>query len=153
MGAIINPPGISLKWFNMSLHTQLFPAPLFAIIHILALGTIQSSLNSLIGKELPSNSTFFLHTHRTACGKLIIHAHPFNKGAEKENPSSQHKHNKIDLQVISSLHYFIDFGKITELEEYLIELCAITIPTSKGIVYHISSSIQKRGPPFEPIFI
>ena len=52
------------------------------------------------------NSTFFLHSHRTACGKLIVHAHPFNKHAESEDASSQHKHNKIDLQVISSLDYF-----------------------------------------------
>lgn len=99
------------------------------------------------------NSTFFLHTHRTACGKIIVHAHPFNKGAEKENPISQHTHNKIDLQVISSIHYFIDTDRIIQSEEYLSGINTIIIPSSKGIVCHISSSIQKRGPPTEPSFI
>jgi hypothetical protein len=53
------------------------------------------------------NSTFFIHSHRTVCGKVIIHAHPFNKHAEKESPKSQHEHNKVDLQAISSLNYFL----------------------------------------------
>ena len=53
------------------------------------------------------NSTFFLHSHRTSCGKVIIHAHPFNKHAESKDASSQHEHNKVDLQVISSLDYFL----------------------------------------------
>jgi choline kinase len=52
------------------------------------------------------NSTFFLHSHRTACGKVIVHAHPFNKGAEKEDPLDQHQHSKFDLLFISSLDNF-----------------------------------------------
>lgn len=53
------------------------------------------------------NSTYFLHTHRTACGKIIVHAHPFNKGAEKDNPISQHQHNKIELNQFNSIDYYI----------------------------------------------
>lgn len=94
------------------------------------------------------NSTFFLHTHRTACGKLIVHAHPFNKNAEKENPSSQHEHNKIDLQVISSIDYFtfsqtlinLDYNPVFETE-FLVNLCLYS--NSK-----IHSSYTNRGPPF-----
>ncbi|MCD4833709.1 MAG: hypothetical protein K8R31_07925 [Bacteroidales bacterium] len=93
------------------------------------------------------NSTFFLHTHRTACGKLIVHAHPFNKHAEKDNPSSQHEHNKIDLQVISSIDYYtfsqnsINLDYNPDLEtEVLVNLCLYS--NSK-----IHSSYTNRGPP------
>ena len=94
------------------------------------------------------NSTFFLHTHRTACGKLIVHAHPFNKNAESEDPSSQHKHNKIDLQVISSIDYYtfsqnsinLDYNPVLETE-VLVNLCLYS--NSK-----IHSSYTNRGPPF-----
>jgi len=99
------------------------------------------------------NSTFFLHTHRNACGKVIVHAHPFNKEAEKENPLSQHSHNKIDLQVISSLQYFIDFDLVTEIKHYFIKIDVIAVPSTNGIVCHISSLIQKRGPPSTTTFV
>ena len=94
------------------------------------------------------NSTFYLHTHRTACGKLIVHAHPFNKNAEKNNPSSQHEHNKIDLQVISSIDYYIysqnsinlDYNPVLKTK-FLVKLCLYS--NSK-----IHSSYTNRGPPF-----
>jgi hypothetical protein len=94
------------------------------------------------------NSTFYLHTHRTACGKLIVHAHPFNKNAEKNNASSQHEHNKIDLQVISSIDYYIfsqnsinlDYNPVLETE-FLVNPCLYS--NSK-----IHSSYTNRGPPF-----
>ncbi len=93
------------------------------------------------------NSTFYLHTHKTACGKLIVHAHPFNKNAEGEDPSSQHKHNKIDLQVISSIDYFtlsqtlinLDYKPVFETE-VLVNLCLY----SNSKIY---SSYTNRGPP------
>ncbi len=53
------------------------------------------------------NSAYFLHTHRTACGKLIVHAHPFSKGPEKDNPLTQHQHNKIELNQFNSIDYYI----------------------------------------------
>ena len=93
------------------------------------------------------NSTFFLHSHRTACGKVIVHAHPFNKGAEKDNPISQHKHNKIDLDYISSINYFviskgaINLDFITQYKiEVLSKPCLISISKTH-------SSYVTRGPP------
>lgn len=114
---------------------------------------IISTLFLLLLGGIIFNSTFFLHTHRTACGKLIVHAHPFNKGAEKESPLNQHRHNKIDLQVISSLQYFIDFEHLIEINQYLSETTIITIPLEDGIVSNVSSLVLKRGPPSETIFI
>lgn len=94
------------------------------------------------------NSTFFLHTHETICGKLVTHAHPFSKKAEKENPLSKHEHNKIDLQVISSIDYYTYSQNSINLEykpvfesEYLTKPCLYS--NSK-----IHSSYTNRGPPF-----
>lgn len=114
---------------------------------------IVTSLFLLLLGGIIFNSTFYLHTHRTACGKVIVHAHPFNKGAEKQNPLTQHSHNKIDLQVISSLHYFIDFGHTIDLKQYAIQIDSLSIPSVESICSYFSSSISKRGPPSEPILI
>jgi hypothetical protein len=99
------------------------------------------------------NSTFFLHSHRTACGKLIVHAHPFNKSAESEDSSSQHKHNKIDLQVISSLKYFVNLVSSVEITcnpiletEFLSKPCLI----SNSNFYYLFTN---RGPPYESTLV
>lgn len=115
------------------------------ILHIKK-GIISSLFLLLIGGVI-FNSTFFLHTHKTACGKLVVHAHPFNKGAEKEDPKAQHKHNKIDLQLVSSIEYYIfphlsidiDYKPVLEFE-YLSKPCLIT----DSNVYFLFST---RGPP------
>ena len=93
------------------------------------------------------NYTFFLHTHRTVCGKVIVHAHPFNKSAENNNPATQHKHHKIDLQVISSIDYFI-FHLTTINIDYKpqIESEFLSKPCKK-YDSKISLSSLSRGPP------
>jgi hypothetical protein len=54
------------------------------------------------------NAAFYLHAHCTESGQLIVHAHPFNKTNESKNPNTQHQHNKIEIQVIQTLDYFMD---------------------------------------------
>lgn len=93
------------------------------------------------------NSTFFLHSHRTACGKIIVHAHPFNKNAEKGNPISQHQHSKIDLQVFGSLHYFFNNISIIKIEHFAVIYSQVL---SKPCLYYNSvnySLYTTRGPP------
>jgi hypothetical protein len=95
------------------------------------------------------NSTFFLHSHRIASGKVVVHAHPFSKNTEGSNPLAQHQHNKIDLDQLNSIDYFtflqgfidIDFKSDFELEI----LCkSDTSSTSKVYILHTT-----RGPPYE----
>ena len=94
------------------------------------------------------NSTFFIHSHRTACGKIIIHAHPFNKHAESEDTSSQHEHNKVDLQVISSLNYFLSCDISCDIKSnFIFEQEILNEPVSylNSICQSLTSD---RGPPF-----
>jgi hypothetical protein len=69
-----------------------------SFIHIKK-GVIASLFLLIIG-GLIVNSTFFLHAHKNDSGKIVFHAHPFDKGAEKEDPLAHHEHSKMDLQII-----------------------------------------------------
>jgi len=93
------------------------------------------------------NSTFFLHAHRNESGKVVFHAHPFDKGAEKDDPLAQHQHRKIDLDYINSFEYYlisaihIDFNIDRDLAlELLSKPCLIPNST---FFYRYTT----RGPP------
>ncbi len=95
------------------------------------------------------NSTVFLHTHRVETGKIVFHAHPYDKGAEKEDPSSKHCHNKIELNYLSSFeHYtafenFINLDNSTDIElELLSKPCIISNSVNLSL-------FNTRGPPSE----
>ena len=99
------------------------------------------------------NSTFFLHTHRTACGKIIVHAHPFNKSAEGENSSAQHQHNKFDLQVISSINYYTfsqDYINLDFNIEFELEILSKPNLISDSNIYKLPTT---RGPPHESTLV
>jgi len=93
------------------------------------------------------NSTFFLHTHRTPLGKIVVHAHPFSKSAEGSNPLTQHEHNKIDLDQLSSIDHFtlnsstftIDYNPKFESEI----LCKPNSESSNWTCHIVTT----RGPP------
>ena len=109
---------------------------------------IITSLFFLLIGGIVFNSTFYLHTHRTACGDVVVHAHPFDKGAEKENPISQHEHNKIDLQVISSIDYYTfsqDYINLDFNIEFELEILSKPCFISNSKIY---LSYTNRGPPF-----
>ena len=49
------------------------------------------------------NQAFFLHSHIDANGKLVQHAHPYNKASENEKTGKQHSHNLYELMALKSL--------------------------------------------------
>lgn len=111
---------------------------------------IISSLFLVIIGGIVFNATFFLHAHRTACGKVIIHAHPFKKSAENKNSGTQHQHNKIELQVIQTLDNFIN---VDENENILnpgyFVISKVTITKCFYKPSHLNQLINYRAPPFE----
>lgn len=93
------------------------------------------------------NSTFFIHSHRTVCGKLVVHAHPFNKHTEKEFPKSKHQH-KVDLQLYSSLDYFYSCNNSNNIDaNFIFEEEILNEPISY-LNSRFQSSTSDRGPPF-----
>jgi hypothetical protein len=94
------------------------------------------------------NAAFFLHTHRIADGKIIVHAHPFNKTSETENPKSQHQHNKIELQVIQNLDLYINADKNEEnLHHGYFLIAKYNIPKCYYKPSHLNNPLNNRAPP------
>ncbi len=60
-------------------------------------------LLSVYGLILVNNS-FFYHSHITADGKVISHAHPFNKQSD-DKPFKAHQHSKLELLLLFSDNY------------------------------------------------
>ncbi|HSH50787.1 MAG TPA: hypothetical protein VK982_03590 [Bacteroidales bacterium] len=94
------------------------------------------------------NASFFLHTHKTACGNIIIHAHPFNKNKENNQPNTQHQHNKIELLVIQSLEFFVNIDIIQDTlnPEYFL-ITKYNIPKCYGNSSCINKLNNNRAPP------
>jgi hypothetical protein len=93
------------------------------------------------------NSAFFLHSHRTACGKIVVHAHPFNKSAENNNPLSKHQHNKIDLNTISSLDFYFNNISVIKINYCPILETEIKNPDSQFLSFTYLFLFSNRAPP------
>ena len=50
------------------------------------------------------NNSLFYHSHITSNGKVISHAHPFNKQND-DNPYKAHHHSKLELLLLFSDNY------------------------------------------------
>jgi len=94
------------------------------------------------------NASFFLHTHRTACGKIIVHAHPFNKNRENKKPNTQHQHNKLELQIIQTLEFFVNIHKIQDnLNPVYFLITKYNIPKCYYKTSFLNNLINYRAPP------
>ncbi|MGE0090285.1 MAG: hypothetical protein AB7S50_12515 [Bacteroidales bacterium] len=115
-------------------------------MHHIKLKIISILLISLVGGII-FNSAFFIHTHRTACGKIIVHAHPFNKSAENSNPLSKHQHNKIDLTTLSSLDYFFNSFSDIQINYYPEHSTELNTLDKNCTITLLSFSLPNRAPP------
>ncbi len=97
------------------------------------------------------NSAINGHYHRLADGKIIYHAHPFNKKAESSVPfNSNHHHSKLQLTIISLVTKVFYSGILSFLL-----LVAITLPfiilikqaVDKVFYSAFLLPISSRGPP------
>jgi len=107
------------------------------------------SLFLLILGGIIVNSTFFLHAHKNESGKIIFHAHPFDKGAEKEDPLAKHHHSKIDLDFLSSFEYYTIFEVTISFDisiDFELELLSRPCFIASSNVYFLFTT---RGPPAE----
>lgn len=106
-----------------------------------------ATLFLLIMGGIMVNSSFFLHAHKNESGKVVFHAHPFDKGAEKEDPLAKHSHSKIDLDYLSSLDHYALFE--TELHFEYNPNVELELLSKSSIVVNstVHSLFTTRGPP------
>jgi hypothetical protein len=109
--------------------------------------SIITALFLLIMGGIMVNSSFFLHAHKNESGKVVFHAHPFDKGAEKEDPLAKHSHNKIDLDYLSSLDHYTIFENIIHLEYNADVELVLQSKSCFNINSNIYSLFTTRGPP------
>ncbi len=115
--------------------------------------SVLASLFLLIIGGLIVNSTFFLHSHKNDNGKIVFHAHPFDQGTETENPLSQHEHNKIDLDHLSSFDFYTFSQDLVNLDFNIkFELKVLSKPcfVSNSCDYSLNTT---RGPPQESTLV
>jgi len=101
---------------------------------------------SLVG-GIVFNSAFFLHSHRTACGKIVVHAHPFNKSAENNNPFSKHQHNKIDLTALGALDFYFNNQLVIQISVYPEIETEIDFSNNHLLFSTLSFLYPNRAPP------
>ncbi len=76
------------------------------------------------------NKSVYMHAHRLDNGKIIVHAHPFNKSTD-DKPVKSHHHSKAELIFINVFNFlsfliFLPFVLrqiITRTEYYFFEIC------------------------------
>jgi hypothetical protein len=95
---------------------------------------------------LVANRSFNIHSHRLLNGKIISHAHPFNKSQDSA-PFKQHSHSSLELFILEQLETL--FGGILFL--LLILKPAIRAPFSllkaKKLLRYITGLPLTRPPP------
>ncbi len=66
---------------------------------------------SLIGLSLLIlNNSMFLHVHKLENGKIITHAHPFDKSEKSPEGAAKHKHTQQELFIFHILNSFLILG-------------------------------------------
>ncbi len=107
--------------------------------------TVIVLLLSIYGLILVNNSLFY-HSHVTPDGKVISHAHPFNKQSD-DKPFKAHHHSKLELLLLFSDNYntaelqtIVKVIPITNFDNYLAH-------NSTAVLSKIISYKSGRAPP------
>ncbi len=107
--------------------------------------TVIVLLLSIYGLILVNNSLFY-HSHVTPDGKVISHAHPFNKQND-DKPFKAHHHSKLELLLLFSDNYntaelqtIVKVIPITNFDNYLAH-------NSTAVLSKIISYKSGRAPP------
>ncbi len=97
-------------------------------------------LLSVYGLILVSN-TFFYHSHITADGKVISHAHPFNKQNDAK-PYKTHRHSKLELLLLFSDNY--------NTAELQLVVKAISFINFNNYLAHCNTAVLSQNIPLKP---
>jgi|AntAceMinimDraft_14_1070370.scaffolds.fasta_scaffold29952_2 hypothetical protein len=53
------------------------------------------------------NNVVFIHIHKLEDGKVISHAHPFNKSEKTSSGEAKHQHTDNEIQIYQILNYVL----------------------------------------------
>ena len=91
------------------------------------------------------NSIFFLHSHEGLNGKIIQHAHPYEKHSDKSSPAHQHSSDEIVFIECSSILFEYTNDYVIEHFSYFITAISSYEYSFNPNLYYTAEN--PRGPP------
>ncbi len=97
------------------------------------------------------NLFYFTHFHIDETGRLIVHAHPYQKEDSRNNRGSTHKHSKNDFTCLALIYSFLSFFAIFIILLFfqlkLKTRLRFDISLQRNPVDYFFRNILRRGPP------
>jgi hypothetical protein len=107
---------------------------------------VLSAILLLITLAQVFNTALYSHSHKLDNGKIIVHAHPYNKDKESQ-PLKSHPHTSLEILILQSIQLLFSSAiavfSITILYR-LIQYCAIPVVIHNSEAY---GHKKGRGPP------
>jgi hypothetical protein len=92
------------------------------------------------------NNSIFQHVHVLDNGKIVRHAHPFNK-TDEGTPLNQHKHSTCEFSTLQSLSFFQLVGEtVSGVVHYAVSY-EFQAPQAVQISNFCHDSLIGRSPP------
>jgi hypothetical protein len=137
-------PVMIIRWLFAKLHSWLanYRAKIVALSSILIIITLAQVFNTAL----------YSHSHKLDNGKIIVHAHPYNK--EKESlPLKSHRHSNLEILILQSIQLLFSSAIVTFSITTLYRL--IQYYAHPVLLYNPEAYGHKKGrgpPPFSPAF-
>lgn len=95
---------------------------------------------------LIANKVLFMHNHLLPDGRVITHAHPFNKSGESA-PYKQHQHSRTEFFFIQHLDLLFVFILLIIAGHRIFQGIIKTIPPDVPCYNEYLAQYQGRAPP------
>ncbi len=96
------------------------------------------------------NNVVFLHTHKLANGRFIVHAHPYNKSQDSA-PFKKHNHTSQELFHIAHLQLLFLIGILTVSCIILAFQITTKIYQPSNYKFKLNFGIKGREPPLSQV--
>ncbi|NHB69617.1 hypothetical protein G8O23_13035 [Bacteroidales bacterium M08MB] len=97
---------------------------------------------------LTLNNTLFMHLHRLSDGTLLVHAHPFSKSNQANEPNQTHQHTKVELLFFDSLLILFTVGLFRVVASVMQPKIVKHYFILQRFGYNISQICSNRAPPY-----
>lgn len=93
------------------------------------------------------NNILFIHLHLLPDGEIIVHAHPFSKTQQAENPLQPHQHSKVEILFFDSLLLLFVAAILHQLSAVVRKWKAQNVHYSYILLQNTPQVITNKAPP------
>ncbi|MEL7587746.1 MAG: hypothetical protein AAGU19_13615 [Prolixibacteraceae bacterium] len=98
---------------------------------------------------LALNDIVFLHAHELPNGQVVIHAHPYSKGADAA-PLKKHHHSTTEYIAIDQAQLLFPFSFFTLSAVFLYCFSRPAFPIQREVLSLYLRQMPGRSPPIQP---